>query len=139
MRQTVLLTLLLLIPFSALAESHDVQMLTRSGDQAMVYKPDHLKIAPGDSVHFVAAQRGHNAAAIKEMLPAGAESFIGGIDEEITVTLTEPGVYGVKCSPHYAMGMVMLIEVGEAEASVEQLPDNLPGRARQRFESILAD
>ncbi|WP_165857353.1 pseudoazurin [Marinobacter sp. JSM 1782161] len=132
------LFLILLIPTLAQAETHTVNMLTRAGSEAMVYQPDHLTIAPGDSVHFVATQRGHNAAAIKSMLPAGAERFIGGIDEEITVTLDEPGVYGVKCSPHYAMGMVMLIEVGDAHASAGELPDDLPNRARQRFESILA-
>ncbi|MGQ0486346.1 MAG: plastocyanin/azurin family copper-binding protein [Hyphomicrobiales bacterium] len=46
-----------------------------------------------------------------------------------------PGSYGIKCSPHYAMGMVMLIEVGDQPAP--QLPADLPARAKQRFEQIL--
>lgn len=69
------------------------------------------------------------------MIPAQAEPFRSQINEDFTVTLTEPGLYGIKCSPHYAMGMVMLIEVGTPTA--RELPDDLPPRARQRFEAIL--
>ena len=58
------------------------------------------------------------------------------LEQQWAVTLTRPGSYGIKCSPHVAMGMVMLIEVGEAEAPV--LPDDLPARARERFQAILA-
>ena len=32
----------------------------------------------------------------------------------LTVTFTVPGVYGVKCKPHYGMGMVALVVVGES-------------------------
>lgn len=32
------------------------------------------------------------------------------------LTVTEPGLYGVKCSPHVTMGMVALIQVGAAPA-----------------------
>ncbi len=131
---TAVLTLLF---STAHAETHLVKMLTRSDKGVMLYEPDHLVIAPGDEVRFLATQSGHNAATIKEMLPAGAEAFIGKIDEEITVQFTQPGVYGIKCSPHYAMGMVMLIEVGEVEATPENLPAGLPRRAKERFVEIL--
>ena len=127
----------LTLPAPAFAETYEVKMLNRNATGAMVYEPDYLKVAPGDRVKFVAAKKGHNAASIDGMLPAGAQPFKGQINEEIEVTLTEPGVYGVKCSPHFAMGMVMLIVVGQNDARIAELPGDLPRRARQRFEEIL--
>lgn len=46
--------------------------------------------------------------------PAGYPGFIGKIDEEIEVKYDNAGFYGIKCSPHYAQGMIMLIKVGDA-------------------------
>lgn len=123
---------------TASAETYEVRMLSRGASGPMVYEPAMLALAPGDSVRFIAAQRGHNAASIPEMLPAGAKPFIGKIDEEITIRLDAPGIYGIKCSPHYAMGMVMLITVGDVEAQAQDIPQDLPRRARARFEAILA-
>lgn len=124
-----------LMPMTAYAETHDVAMLTRSGAGAMIYDPPYLEIAPGDTVRFLPVQGGHNAASIPEMLPEGAERFIGGIDEKISVTFGIEGRYGIKCSPHYGMGMVMIVDVGEvAEAPI---PDGVPARARERMEEFL--
>ncbi|ULB12376.1 pseudoazurin (plasmid) [Cereibacter azotoformans] len=131
---TLLLAALLASP--AWAETHEVRMFSRNDRGPMIYEPDRLRIAPGDAVRFLPAQPSHNAATIDGMIPAGAEPFKSRINDDFTVTLTVPGVYGIKCSPHFAMGMVMLIEVGEAPAPV--LPDDLPARARDRFEAILA-
>ncbi|SEL89108.1 pseudoazurin [Roseivivax marinus] len=118
----------------AMAEIHTVEMRTRGTAGAMVYVPSRFSIAPGDSVRFVATDPGHNAATIDGMIPDGAAPFTGNIDQEIEVTLDAEGVYGIKCSPHFGMGMVMLIEVGDAEASTADLPRDLPARARARFE-----
>ena len=46
------------------------------------------------------------------MLPADATPFVGKVNQDVTVTFDKPGVYGVKCLPHYGMGMVALIVVG---------------------------
>lgn len=128
--------LLLMLATPALAETHEVQMFNRSDNGPMIYEPSFLKIAPGDTVHFIPAQPSHNAATIDGMIPEGAEPFKSKINEDFSVTLTVPGSYGIKCSPHFAMGMVMLIEVGEAPAP--DLPADLPARAKERFENILA-
>ncbi len=130
----VLVMLMLATP--ALAETHEVQMYNRSENGPMIYEPSFLQIAPGDTVRFVPAQPSHNAATIDGMIPEGAEPFKSKINEDFSVTLTVPGSYGIKCSPHFAMGMVMLIEVGDAPAPV--LPEDLPARAKERFEAILA-
>ena len=129
---------LLLFPVAALAGTHEVRMLNRGEHGPMVYEPDFLAIAPGDTVKFVAAQSGHNAASIDGMAPAGFAGFKGNINQEIEVTLTEPGVYGVKCSPHYAMGMVMLIAVGDAHPADAAIPETVSKRAKARFAEIVA-
>jgi len=72
-----------------------------------------------------------------KMLNRGAQPFKGKINEEIEVTFTESGLYGVKCLPHYAMGMVMLIQVGDADPSRMQVPDAVPARAKKRFAEIV--
>ncbi|TBU87031.1 pseudoazurin [Phytopseudomonas dryadis] len=131
----VLLVLLGAAP--ALAETHEVKMLNRGATGAMVYEPDYLAIAPGDKVKFIATHSTHNAASIPGFLPAAAEPFKGRIDEELEVSFSEPGLYGIQCIPHLAMGMVMLIQVGAQPASEAQIPAQLPARARQRFEQIV--
>ena len=81
----------------------------------------------------------HNAESIKDMVPEGAQPFRGKPSEEITVTLTKEGVYGVKCAPHYGMGMVALIVVGksvnlDAAEAVKQA-----GKAKTVFAELFAE
>jgi pseudoazurin len=91
----------------------EVKMLNKGEKGAMVFEPDFVSAAPGDTIRFVPTDKGHNVEAIKGMIPEGAEAFKSKFNEEFTVSLDKEGIYGVKCSPHYAMGMVALIEVGQ--------------------------
>ncbi|MAB00856.1 MAG: pseudoazurin [Stappia sp.] len=134
---TRLTLLLVLLATPAFAETHEVKMLNRNQTGAMPFEPDYLVVRPGDTVRFIAASPGHNAATIDGMIPEGATAFVGKINEEITVTLPQEGVWGIKCSPHYTMGMVMLIQVGDTSVAEADLPDDLPPAARQRLLEIL--
>ncbi|MBD9649789.1 pseudoazurin [Ensifer sp. ENS09] len=122
----------------AQAEMHEVKMLNRNASGPMVYEPDFLQVAPGDTVKFIAATSGHNAATVDGMVPEGTAGFKGGINEEIEVTLDAEGFYGIKCSPHFAMGMVMVIRVGDAKVDARFAAAKVPARARKRFDEILA-
>ena len=102
-------------------------MLDKGTEGVMVFEPALVKIAPGDTVKFVATNKGHNAETIKGMLPEGAEPFVGKVNQEIAVTFDKPGVYGVKCLPHYAMGMVGLDRGRHAGE-----PDGSDGRRASR-------
>ena len=133
---TLLLTTALLCT-SALALTHEVKMLTRSATAGMVYEPDYLQIAPGDTVKFIPTQSSHNAATLPGLLPEGAQPFKGKLNQEIEQTFTVPGLYGIQCIPHLAMGMVMLIQVGEPSAQPPQLPATLPKRALDRLNASL--
>ena len=124
--------------FPALAETFEVKMLNRGEKGSMVFEPDFLKLSPGDKVKFIATHKSHNAATIDGMVPQGNPGFKGKINEEIEVVFDQAGYYGIKCSPHYGMGMVMLIKVGEAELPQAYREVNFPSRAKPRFEEIFA-
>lgn len=121
----------------AFAEMHEVKMLNRNATGPMVYEPDFLQIAPGDTVKFIKTTSGHNAATVEGMVPEGYEGFLGKINEEIEVTLDKQGFYGIKCSPHYGMGMVMVIRVGDSDLPASFPADDVPARAKKRFVEIL--
>lgn len=123
---------------TALAAEHEVRMLNKGAKGAMVFEPDFVQAEPGDTIRFVPTDKSHNAESIKGMLPAGAEPFKGKINEEVVYEVTAEGVYGVKCTPHYGMGMVMLISVGTPVNLDEAKAVKHPGKAKTRFEEILA-
>ena len=102
----------MLLATTAFAESFEVRMLNKGTDGAMVFEPAFIKAAVGDTVTFVSTDKGHNVEGIKGMLPDGVEPFKSEMGADYTLTVTAEGVYGVKCTPHYSMGMVALIQVG---------------------------
>jgi pseudoazurin len=56
----------------------------------------------------------HNAVSIDGMIPSGANSWAGELNQDISVTLDTEGVYVYQCDPHAMMAMVGVIQVGEA-------------------------
>lgn len=123
---------------SAMAEVHEVKMLNRGQAGSMVYEPDFLRIAPGDTVKFIATHSTHNAASIPGLLPEGVTPIKGKINEQVELKLDKPGVYGIQCIPHAAMGMVMLIQVGEPAAEAPVIPAVLPQRSKDRLNATVA-
>lgn len=123
----------------ALAETFEVRMLNQGKKGSMVFEPDYLHVQPGDTVRFIASNKGHNAATIEGMVPDGAKGFKGKINEEIEVTFEQQGFYGIKCSPHFGMGMVMLIKVGETRLPESYLQVALPSRAKPRLDALFAE
>ncbi|MCA0339788.1 pseudoazurin [Mesorhizobium denitrificans] len=128
-----------LIGSSAIAADFEVDMLNKGSDGVMVFEPLLSKIAVGDTVTFVPKDKGHNAEAIKNMIPDGAELFKGKVNETVKQTFNTPGVYVIKCTPHYSMGMVAVIVVGENPANVQVIKDaKLPKKARERTDKALS-
>lgn len=127
---------LLLTSFSALAAEHEVKMLNKGAEGVMVFEPSVVKIAPGDSVHFIPTDKSHNVESIEGMLPAGATPFKGEMNQDLTVTFDQPGVYGIKCKPHYGMGMVGLVVVGEPTNKMDAAAVVQKGKAKQKFENF---
>ena len=126
----------LLLATASFAETFEVKMLNKGTDGAMVFEPAFVKAAVGDTIAFVSVDKGHNVESIEGMLPDGVEPFKSKMSDDFVLTVTAEGVYGVKCTPHYAMGMVGLIQVGapvnlDAAAAVTQ-----KGKAKTRFEPL---
>lgn len=110
-------------PAFASGTTHEVDMLNKDPDNKKirnVYAPRLLKIQAGDTVVFLSTDKGHDSVSIKGMIPEGAEPWKGKISKEVSVTLDVPGVYGYKCSPHYALGMVGVIIV-EGEGMLDNV------------------
>lgn len=101
--------LIIAAPLSWAAE-HEVKMLNNGADGTMVFEPGYLKVAPGDTVHFVPADPGHNSAS--SFTPEGGQTWQGSLSEKVSVTLNAEGVYIYQCDPHLALGMVGVIQVG---------------------------
>jgi len=134
------LVLATLLGGAAFAETIEVQMLNRGSDgDRMVFEPSFVDAQPGDTIKFIATDKGHNAETVADMIPEGAEGFKGKINEEIEITLDKEGLYGVICKPHYAMGMVMTIAVGDVNAPGDFLEGRVPRKAKERFEGQLSN
>ncbi len=115
------------------AAEFEVKMLNKGAKGTMVFEPDLVKLAPGDSVRFRATDKGHNVETIKGMVPDGAVTFAGKMNEEVLVTFDRPGLYGIRCKPHYGLGMVGLIVVGDATNAAAASRIKHPGKAKKVF------
>ena len=120
----------------ALAETIEVKMLNRGEEGSMVFEPAYVAAQPGDIIHFVATDRGHNAESIKGMLPEGVEKFKSKLGADFEFLVEAEGLYGIKCTPHYALGMVALIQVGEAVNLDAANGVKQKGKAAKRFKPL---
>lgn len=139
LRSLTAAALFVLAPISAVAEIIEVQMLNRGEAGSMIFEPRYVEANVGDTVVFIATDRGHNAESMEGMLPEGQDPFEGELNEEISIELTAEGMIGVGCKPHLGMGMVMVIAVGDAEVPDDFLETRMPRRAKGMFEEILAE
>lgn len=96
---------------AALATEHQVRMQTSGKDGSMVFEPAFLKAAKGDKVKFIKTDPSHNSSAV--VVPTGATPWKGKMDEEITVSLDQEGVYIYVCDPHKVMAMTGVVQVGK--------------------------
>ena len=114
----------------------EVKMLNKGAEVLMVFEQALIKVAPGDTVKFVSTDKGHNAESIKGMLPDGGATFIGKMGEDVAIKFDQAGIYGVKCAPHYGMGMVAMVVVGTPgnEEQAKAVPQ--VGKAKQVFATL---
>lgn len=129
----------ILMASGATAAEIEVKMLNKGADGGMmVFEPAFVKVEAGDTVKFIATDKSHNAETIKGMLPDGAPTFLGKMNEDVVVKFEQAGVYGVKCAPHYGMGMVAMVVVG-TPMNVDQaraIPQI--GKAKQAFAALFS-
>ena len=106
--------LALLTSFVA-AENFDVKMVNADASgQVMVFDPPFIKANVGDTVTFLPTDMLHNSQSVPGMIPSSASSWNGAMNEKITIELNTEGIYVYQCTPHIALGMIGVIQVGEA-------------------------
>ena len=124
----------------AWAADHQVKMVNKDSEgRAMQFEPAFLKIAPGDTVTFVATDKGHDSEALADMIPEGAQTWKGKISQDITVTFDKEGFYGYKCTPHFGLGMVGLIQVGEGATPPDLSAVKMPPKAKTRMTELITE
>jgi pseudoazurin len=136
-----LVALAVLVAPPVLAAEVTVNMVNKDSEgRAMQFEPAFVKVAPGDTVHFVAKDKGHDSEALAGGIPEGADGWKGKISQDVSVTLTEPGLYAYKCTPHFGLGMVGLIEVGDDTSNIDAIKGlKLPAKAQARMTELLSE
>lgn len=114
MKKTVISTLFIVgmwVCGTTLAAEHEIKMLNKGADGSFVFEPGFLKVAKGDTINFNPVDMAHMPQS--EVTPDGS-SWKGDMNKPFSVTLTEEGVVIYSCLPHKMLGMVGVIQVGEA-------------------------
>jgi pseudoazurin len=138
--KTLAITGLAFLAGPAMAKDITVQMKNQGAAGIMVFEPAFVSAAVGDTVHFVPTDMGHNATPITGMIPDGVDAPMGTINKEYILRLSRPGLYGIKCTPHFSMGMVALVKAGSGPSpnAVIAAAVKLPPLAAKRMAPMLS-
>lgn len=101
----------------ARSAEHVVRLVTEGPEGRFRFEPQLVFAAVGDEVRLLPASHLHGVKTIVGMLPAGVTPVRGKMGDEMRLRLEAPGVYGLKCTAHYQIGMVALIVAGDAPAN----------------------
>jgi pseudoazurin len=122
--KNLLLCVVIVWSFVISSEEYEVKMLNFGNDGSMVFEPGFLKVNVGDTVNFKSVDMAHNSESSTGLIPVNASGWKGNINEDISITLTEEGVYVYQCTPHLILGMVGVIQVG-SPTNLDQIKENL--------------
>jgi pseudoazurin len=122
----------------AFAAEHVINMLNKGADgTAMVFEPSFVRAAVGDTVKFVPVDKGHFAVPLPGYWPKDVAEAKGKVNQEMVVTMDKEGIYGFKCTPHYSMGMVAMVQVGAAQVTDEMKAIKLGPIAMKRMTAAI--
>jgi pseudoazurin len=133
--------LLLVFPASVNAADMTIQMLNKDigSKERNIYSPALIQIELGDTVKWVAIDRGHNVEFVRGAFPEGVKPFRSALGKDVSYTFSTPGAYVFKCAPHYGLGMVGIIIVGETPDNLSEIAaKKYPGKADKRIDALLA-
>jgi pseudoazurin len=119
------------------AAEHVIKMLNKGPDgRLMVFDPEFVVAQPGDTIRVVAADQGHSVETMPGMWPEGASPIKGKIGQEMVVALKQEGLYGLRCQPHYLMGMVAVVVVGKPQNLEQARSVKLTGKPKKAFQKL---
>ena len=128
---------------SAFAEDATVEMWNKDPEdkkRKMVFSQEIVTIEPGQSITWIATDKGHNVEFIDG--PDGAKlAKKSKLSKDVTLAFDTPGVYVYICSPHASMGMIGIVVVGElTQEAVDAVRDaKLRGKSKKKFAALLAE
>ena len=143
MRIITTLGLLMAMATSVFAEDATVEMWNKDPDdkkRKMVFSQEIVVIEPGDSVTWLATDKGHNVQMIDG--PDGYDlPKKSKISKDVTLTFDQEGVYVYVCTPHASMGMIGIVVVGElTQDAVDAIKDaKVRGKSKKKFKQLLKD
>ncbi len=120
----------------------EIEMYTKDPDDSsklQVFKPRLVTANVGDTIEFVPTDPTHQSSSIPGMLPEGVEGWEGKINQGVTYVVPKAGVYGYKCVPHYAAGMVGLVVVEGGDNVEAAKAVSHPGLAGRVFGEIFEE
>ncbi len=119
--ETMLVMLVLLVSTSVIAQAanHQVAMLNTGSDGAsqMVFEPDFIEAAVGDTIEFVVTDVLHQPTSV--YVPEGGNTWAAEVSTGVKVTLNKAGVWVFKCKTHATLGMMGVIQVGGSKANLD--------------------
>ncbi len=119
-----------------------VEMMNRDkvANLSNLFKPGFVKVNAGDTVKWVATNPGHNVAFVAGGVPAGVALFTSPFAKEVKFTFVKPGLYLYKCTPHFGMGMVGLVLVGNDKSNLAAVKAAyVPPLAKKRLEPLFLE
>lgn len=139
----LLLALAFVLPTGVLAADATVEMWNKDPDdkkRKMVFSQEIVAIEVGESVTWLATDKGHNVELIDG--PDGVElEGKSKISKDVTITFDTPGVYVYVCTPHASMGMIGFVVVGDlTQEGVDAIKDaKVKGKSKNKFKELLAE
>ena len=115
-----------------------VEMLNKRDDgEKMVFSEDVVKVDVGDTIKWVATNKGHNVEFIAG--PDGASlPPKSGLNKDVSMTFDKPGVYLYICTPHKVMGMIGIVIVGNDTSNKDAIAGTkMIGRGKKKLASIM--
>ena len=143
MRILTTLGLLIAMAMPAFAQDVTVEMWNKDPDdkkRKMVFSQEIVTIEAGQSVEWLATDKGHNVEII-----AGPEGYElpkkSKLSKDVTLTFDQEGVYVYVCTPHASMGMIGIVVVGDlTQEAVDAIKDaKVKGKSKKKFKALLAE
>lgn len=98
---------------SANADDIQVKMIDNSPTEGLLaFEPGFVKANVNDTIVFNSVIAGHNSHSL--LVPSGAQPWKSPFDKEFRVKLEKEGIYLYGCDTHKKMGMVGVVQVGNA-------------------------
>ena len=102
----------------ATAESMTIEMLNKKGKEKMLYSENIARIDVGDTITWVPTSKGHNVQFVS--VPDGVEKIKSKMNDEVSFTFEQEGVYLYLCTPHATMGMIGVVVVGDSDVNLAE-------------------